>query len=134
MRPLLAGIDEADTVTLDLHKTAWQPAASSVLLVRDNQDFTVTTGLRVAYLNPDDDGEAGYDGLLDRSLQTTRRADRRVLFWAYLAVPLLFYRIWQGWYPLFISFIPLYIFFFLPLLRILVALLSIFLWLSGGGR
>ncbi|WP_344258001.1 pyridoxal phosphate-dependent decarboxylase family protein [Streptomyces sodiiphilus] len=75
MRPLLAGIEAADTVTLDLHKTAWQPAAASVLLVRDRAGLEATTGLRVAYLNPDDDGEAGYDGLLGHSLQTTRRAD-----------------------------------------------------------
>ena len=54
------------------------------------------------------------------SITPTRRADRRVLFWAYLAVPLQFYWIWQGWYPLFISFIPLYIFFFLPLLMVSV--------------
>ncbi|MEE1756650.1 pyridoxal phosphate-dependent decarboxylase family protein [Streptomyces sp. SP18CS02] len=75
LRPLLSGIEEADSVTLDLHKTAWQPAAASMLLVRDAGDFAATTGLRVAYLNPDDDGEAGYDGLLGVSLQTTRRAD-----------------------------------------------------------
>lgn len=54
------------------------------------------------------------------SITPTRRADRRVLFWAYLAVPLQFYWIWQGWYPAFISFIPLYIFFFLPLLMVSV--------------
>src|SRR5262245_18133493 len=45
------------------------------------------------------------------SITPTRRADRRVLFWAYLAIPLQFYWIWQGWYTAFISFIPLYIFF-----------------------
>lgn len=75
LRPLLTGLEQADTITLDLHKTAWQPAATSVLLAADAADFTPTTGLRVAYLNPDDDGEAGYDGLLGLSLQTTRRAD-----------------------------------------------------------
>ncbi|WP_053171201.1 pyridoxal phosphate-dependent decarboxylase family protein [Streptomyces sp. SBT349] len=75
LRPLLAGIEAADSVTIDLHKTAWQPAAASALLVRDARALTASTGLRVAYLNPDDDGAAGYDGLLGHSLQTTRRAD-----------------------------------------------------------
>jgi L-2,4-diaminobutyrate decarboxylase len=71
LRPLLDGIELADSVTIDLHKTAWQPAAASALLVR--HDFAVSE--RVAYLNPGDDGEAGYDGLLGYSLATTRRAD-----------------------------------------------------------
>ena len=75
LRPLLDGLEAADTVTIDLHKTAWQPAAASVLLVRDPADLQASTGLRVAYLNPDDDGAAGYDGLLGNSLATTRRAD-----------------------------------------------------------
>jgi len=74
LRPLLDGVAEADSITLDLHKTAWQPAAASVLLVRDEADFALHNR-RVAYLNPADDGEAGYDGLLGHSLATTRRAD-----------------------------------------------------------
>ncbi|GGQ01199.1 pyridoxal phosphate-dependent decarboxylase family protein [Streptomyces roseolilacinus] len=86
LRPLLDGIGEADTITLDLHKTAWQPAAASVLLARDAADFAPTTGLRVAYLNPDDDGEAGYDGLLGLSLQTTRRADALKVAATFLAL------------------------------------------------
>ncbi|RBM04755.1 pyridoxal-dependent decarboxylase [Streptomyces sp. PT12] len=75
LRPLLEGLDAADSVTIDLHKTAWQPAAASALLVRERRDLVASTGLRVAYLNPDDDGAEGYDGLLGHSLQTTRRAD-----------------------------------------------------------
>jgi L-2,4-diaminobutyrate decarboxylase len=74
LRPLLAGLHAADSVTVDLHKTAWQPAAASALLLRDAADFAPYSG-RVAYLNPDDDGARGYDGLLDCSLATTRRAD-----------------------------------------------------------
>ncbi|MGH3739672.1 MAG: pyridoxal phosphate-dependent decarboxylase family protein, partial [Micromonosporaceae bacterium] len=74
LRPVLTGIERADSVTIDLHKTAWQPAAASALLVRDAADFAATDR-RVAYLNPDDDGDAGYDGLLGCSLATTRRAD-----------------------------------------------------------
>ncbi|WP_336321827.1 pyridoxal phosphate-dependent decarboxylase family protein [Streptomyces lavendofoliae] len=70
----LAGLELADSVTLDLHKIGWQPAATSVLLVSDTTAFT-SLDREVAYLNPVDDTEAGYDGLLGRSLQTTRRPD-----------------------------------------------------------
>lgn len=70
----LAGLPLANSITLDLHKLGWQPAAASVLLVSDASAFT---GLdrEVAYLNPSDDAVAGYEGLLGRSLQTTRRPD-----------------------------------------------------------
>jgi L-2,4-diaminobutyrate decarboxylase len=86
MRPLLAGLHAADTITIDLHKTAWQPAAASVLLARDAAGFAATTGLRVGYLNPDDDGAAGYDGLLGHSLATTRRADALKIAATFLAL------------------------------------------------
>ncbi|HEU0087204.1 MAG TPA: pyridoxal-dependent decarboxylase [Pseudonocardiaceae bacterium] len=74
MAPLLSGLEAADSVTLDLHKIGWQPAAASALLVRDTACFA-SLERQVAYLNPVDDSVAGYDGLLGRSLQTTRRAD-----------------------------------------------------------
>ncbi|WP_327148417.1 pyridoxal phosphate-dependent decarboxylase family protein [Nocardia sp. NBC_01329] len=71
---LLAGIERADSVTLDLHKVGWQPAAASVLLLADARRFA-SLNRSVAYLNPDDDVEAGYGGLLGQTLQTTRRPD-----------------------------------------------------------
>ncbi len=71
---LLAGVELADSITVDLHKLGWQPAAASALLVSDTSAFTALDRT-VAYLNPADDAEAGYDGLLGRSLQTTRRPD-----------------------------------------------------------
>ncbi|MCD9194313.1 pyridoxal phosphate-dependent decarboxylase family protein [Streptomyces albireticuli] len=74
LRPLLAGLAEADTITLDLHKFGWQPVASGVFLTRDAADLD-PLGRQVAYLNPEDDEEAGYTSLLGHSLRTTRRAD-----------------------------------------------------------
>lgn len=71
---LLTGIERADSITLDLHKVGWQPAAASVLLLADQQRFA-SLSRSVAYLNPDDDVEAGYGGLLGQTLQTTRRPD-----------------------------------------------------------
>ncbi len=54
------------------------------------------------------------------SIIPTRRADRRVLLWAYLAIPLQYF--WAGieWYGLFIVFIPVYVFLFLPLCMVIV--------------
>jgi phosphatidate cytidylyltransferase len=54
------------------------------------------------------------------SLISTRRADRRVLFWAYLSIPIQFYWVGIEWYGMFIIFIPVYIFLFLPLRMILI--------------
>ncbi|MEU5694611.1 pyridoxal-dependent decarboxylase [Actinosynnema sp. NPDC020468] len=71
---LVDGIGLADSVTADLHKIGWQPAAASVLLVRSAAAFA-TLERSVAYLNPEDDRAEGYDGTLGRTLQTTRRPD-----------------------------------------------------------
>ncbi|KAA1428203.1 pyridoxal phosphate-dependent decarboxylase family protein [Nocardioides antri] len=73
-RDLLTGVELADTVSLDLHKLGWQPAAAGVLLARDPALFE-PLARRAAYLNPVDDEDEGYTSLLGRSLRTTRRAD-----------------------------------------------------------
>ncbi|HWA15008.1 MAG TPA: phosphatidate cytidylyltransferase [Gemmatimonadales bacterium] len=43
------------------------------------------------------------------SLIPTRRADRRVLFWAYLSIPVQYYWVARGWYGMFIVFIPVWV-------------------------
>ena len=53
------------------------------------------------------------------SMIKTRKADRRLFLWAYLAIPVQFYWIYIEWYGMFIVFIPLYVFLFLPLPRII---------------
>ncbi|KAB1145679.1 aminotransferase class V-fold PLP-dependent enzyme [Streptomyces luteolifulvus] len=73
-RGRLAGLDQADTVTLDLHKLGWQPVAAGLLTVRRPQDLTALRQ-QADYLNADDDTEAGLPDLLGRSLRTTRRPD-----------------------------------------------------------
>ncbi len=54
------------------------------------------------------------------SVIPTRRADRRVLFWVYLAVPVQY--LWAGysWYEMFIIFIPVYAFLFVPVRMLLI--------------
>jgi phosphatidate cytidylyltransferase len=48
------------------------------------------------------------------SLIQTRRADRRVLLWAYLAIPIQFYFIYIGWIVMFYLFVPLYMLLLIP--------------------
>ncbi|MCM2390797.1 pyridoxal phosphate-dependent decarboxylase family protein [Streptomyces albipurpureus] len=73
-RPLLAGLERADSVTLDLHKLGWQPIAAGLFAVRDHARLS-PLAITADYLNPDDDTEAGLPDLLGRSLRTTRRPD-----------------------------------------------------------
>lgn len=54
------------------------------------------------------------------SLIPIRKTDRRVLFWAYIAVPIQYYIIATGWYQLFIIFIPVYVFLFLPFRMVMI--------------
>ncbi|MCV6604890.1 MAG: phosphatidate cytidylyltransferase [Porticoccaceae bacterium] len=65
------------------------------------------------------------------SMVPTRRADRRVLFWAYLCIPFQYLWVWQGWYGMFIIFIPVYAFLFLPLRMVLVGATRRFLQAAG---
>ena len=54
------------------------------------------------------------------SMTPTRRADRRVLFCAYLSLPIQFGLILLGWREAFIVFVPIYVFLVLPMLMVLV--------------
>jgi len=73
-RPLLDGIERADSVTADLHKLWWQPFAASALLVRDESAFAAVRE-ESDYLDRDDDVSAGVVNLVGRSLDTSRRFD-----------------------------------------------------------
>lgn len=53
------------------------------------------------------------------SLIPTRRVDRRVLFWAYIAIPIQYVLIGTGWYEAAIIFVPVYVFLFVPFRMIL---------------
>jgi len=54
------------------------------------------------------------------SIVPIRLTDRRVIFWAYLAIPLQYYWVSQQWYGMFIIFIPVYVFLFLPIRMVLI--------------
>ena len=72
LAPVLAGIERADSVALDLHKFGWQPIAAGVLATREP---VTALDVHADYLNADDDTEAGLPDLLGRSLRTSRRPD-----------------------------------------------------------
>ncbi|HVO04621.1 MAG TPA: phosphatidate cytidylyltransferase [Candidatus Cybelea sp.] len=54
------------------------------------------------------------------TLIPTRRADHRVLFWSYVAIPLQYYWVADAWYGMFIIFIPVYCFLLLPARMVLI--------------
>ena len=75
-RHLLGGIEHADSVTVDFHKTFFQPVSSSAVLVRDPADLAAVAW-HADYLNPaaEAGGEDAEPNQVDKSLQTTRRFD-----------------------------------------------------------
>lgn len=75
-RHLLAGIERADSVTVDFHKTYFQPVSSSALLVREPADLAAVAH-HADYLNPAAEAASAEaePNQVDKSLQTTRRFD-----------------------------------------------------------
>lgn len=75
-RHRLAGIDRADSVTVDYHKTFFQPVSSSALIVREHALMAPVTW-HADYLNPRSSADLGQasPNQVDKSLQTTRRFD-----------------------------------------------------------
>ena len=65
------------------------------------------------------------------SLIPTRRADRRVLFWAYLAIPVQYLWVAREWYGMFIIFIPVYMFLLLPIRMVTIGQAEGFLRAAG---
>lgn len=73
-RHLLAGIEHADSVTVDYHKSFFQPVSSSAVLVRDRDTLKHAT-YHADYLNPRRMAEERIPNQVDKSIQTTRRFD-----------------------------------------------------------
>lgn len=73
-RGLLTGIERADSVTVDYHKSFFQPVSSSAVLVRDAATLRHAT-YHAEYLNPRRMVQERIPNQVDKSLQTTRRFD-----------------------------------------------------------
>lgn len=65
------------------------------------------------------------------SIIPTRRADRRVLFWAYLTIPFQYYWVSEEWFGMFIIFIPVYAFLLLPMRMVIIGETRNFLHAAG---
>jgi L-2,4-diaminobutyrate decarboxylase len=73
-RDKIAGIELADSLTIDFHKLFWQPIPCSAFLLRDASHFD-SIKLYADYLNPELHEEAGVPNLVTTSLLTSRRFD-----------------------------------------------------------
>ncbi|XZG68950.1 phosphatidate cytidylyltransferase [Chitinibacteraceae bacterium HSL-7] len=91
-------------------RTWWWIAAVFVLAISVNVTVSVIVLAFVSFL--------AFKEFL--TLMPTRRADHMPLLWAYLAIPIQFYWVWVGWYGMFIIFIPVYAFLFLPMRMVLI--------------
>lgn len=84
---LLEGIERADSVTVDFHKTFFQPVSSSAVIVRRPADLAATAW-HADYLNPAAEAASpeAEPNQVDKSLQTTRRFDALKLWTTLRAV------------------------------------------------
>ncbi|GAB4361577.1 MAG: aspartate aminotransferase family protein [Methylohalobius crimeensis] len=73
-RHLLRGIELSDSVTVDYHKSFFQPVSCSALLVSDKRHLSAVT-YHADYLNPRNQLPEGTFDLVNKSMQTTRRFD-----------------------------------------------------------
>ncbi|OSC72044.1 pyridoxal-dependent decarboxylase [Streptomyces sp. 4F] len=73
-RDRIDGIERADSVTVDYHKSFFQPVSSSAVLVRDAATLRHAT-YHAEYLNPRRMVQERIPNQVDKSLQTTRRFD-----------------------------------------------------------
>ncbi len=73
-RGWLTGIEHADSVTVDYHKSFFQPVSCSGFFVRQRQHLSYITH-HADYLNPRSQTREGTPNLVNKSIQTTRRFD-----------------------------------------------------------
>lgn len=73
-RGRLAGLEAADSVSIDFHKLFWQPIPCSVFLLADAQQFDLIK-MHADYLNPEAHEAVGIPDLVTKSVLTSRRFD-----------------------------------------------------------
>lgn len=71
---LLAGVEQADSITVDFHKLFYQPISCGAFLTKQAGHFGLMK-LNADYLNPEEDEVRGIPNLVSKSVQTTRRFD-----------------------------------------------------------
>lgn len=78
---LLKGIEDANSITVDFHKTMFQPVCSSAILVKDTKYFKYLS-YYADYLNPLEHRDLECPNLIEKSIQTTRRFDALKLWFS----------------------------------------------------
>jgi L-2,4-diaminobutyrate decarboxylase len=73
-RPKLNGIELADSVTVDYHKSFFQPVSCGAFFVKHKSRLNYVTH-HADYLNPLSQKQEGVPNLVNKSIQTTRRFD-----------------------------------------------------------
>jgi L-2,4-diaminobutyrate decarboxylase len=68
------GAQMADSITIDFHKTLFQPVSCSAFLANNKQHFQYVS-YYADYLNPLEDKDIERPNLIEKSIQTTRRFD-----------------------------------------------------------
>ena len=71
---LLEGTEFADSITIDFHKSMFQPVCCSAFLVKDTRQFKYISH-HADYLNPLEHRDEERPNLIEKSIQTTRRFD-----------------------------------------------------------
>ena len=108
---LAARNSDKDYTELRQRVQSWWWIVGSIFVV-----LTVSRGVAITFF-----GFLSFMALKEfLSIVPTRHADRRVIFWAYLAIPMQYYWVYIGWYGMFIGFVPVYLFLFLPLRTVLI--------------
>ena len=69
-----AGIENADSLTVDYHKSFFQPVSCSAFIVKNGANLGLITH-HADYLNPAEAAAAGTPDQVNKSLQTTKRFD-----------------------------------------------------------
>ncbi|MDD6957376.1 MAG: aspartate aminotransferase family protein [Sphaerochaetaceae bacterium] len=76
----ISGIEYSDSITIDFHKMFLLPISCSAIIVK-NKNYLDPLSFRAVYLNREEEEELGYENLVSKGLQTTRRFDSlKVLF------------------------------------------------------
>ncbi|WMS86746.1 pyridoxal phosphate-dependent decarboxylase family protein [Pleionea litopenaei] len=73
-RDRIDGIELADSVTIDFHKTFFQPVSCGAFFVKNKKHLSCVTH-HADYLNPLSQSQEGTPNLVNKSIQTTRRFD-----------------------------------------------------------
>lgn len=126
MMALVAALLVVSTVIVGMLRRA-RPATDFSELVRRLRSWWVMAGVFFAAIAVDPRLSLLFFALMSFwalkeffTLLETRRADHNALFWAFAAIPVQYLLVGAGWYGMFVLFIPVYMFLFLPLRLVLV--------------